>query len=300
MQLTPDVILGITIGFLAASMWAVSVVVYRSQSDEIRPLAVGSIKMWVALGFMVLLVTIPWRPNVFAVPFESIIYLALSTSLGAVIGDTILLMSQERIGVSYSFPIAMSFPVLTYILAILMLGDEVSAYSFIGTVIAVLGLILISREESKGQDDEGNSQFDRIGIGMALFTMVCYAFGTVLLEIGVTGVDPIDANFVRVVIGSIEFVPIYIIASQMGMPRPTGRATKIVAVAGFFGMAFGSVLYVVMVKYIGAALGSVIGSTSPLFAVPISMVFLNERPTKLAIVGILIAILGVVLVVGNI
>ncbi|MFW9802164.1 MAG: DMT family transporter [Candidatus Thorarchaeota archaeon] len=298
MQLTPDAIFGTAIGFLAASMWAVSVVVYRSQSDEIRPLAIGSVKMWVALGFMILLVIIPWRPNSFSVPFESIIYLALSASLGAVIGDTILFISQERIGVSYSFPIAMSFPVLTYILTILFLGDDVSVFRFFGTIVAVLGLILISREQNKGQDGEGNSQFDLLGIGMALFTMVCYAVGTVLLEIGVTGVDPIDANFVRIVIGSIEFVPIYVVASHMGMPRPTMRATKIVAVAGFFGMALGSVLYVVMVKYIGAAMGSLIGSTSPLFAVPISMVFLKERPTKLALVGILIAILGVILVVG--
>ncbi|MFX1270923.1 MAG: EamA family transporter, partial [Promethearchaeota archaeon] len=103
MQLTPDAIFGTAIGFLAASMWAVSVVVYRSQSDEIRPLAIGSVKMWVALGFMTLLVIIPWRPNAFSVPFESIIYLALSATLGAVIGDTILFISQERIGVSYSF-----------------------------------------------------------------------------------------------------------------------------------------------------------------------------------------------------
>lgn len=298
MQLTPDVILGTTLGFLAASMWAISVVVYRSLSDEIRPLGIGSIKMWVAFGLMALLVILPWRPNAFLVPAESIIYLALSVSLGAVLGDTILFMSQERIGVSYAFPIAMSFPVLTYILAILFLGDEVSAMRFFGTVIAVLGLILISREQNKEQDEDGNSHFDFLGIGMALFTMVCYAVGTVLLEMGVTGVDPIDANFVRMVIGSVEFVPIYILASHMGMPRPTRRATKMVIAAGFFGMAVGSVFYVAMVKYIGAAMGSVIGSTSPLFAVPISMIYLKERPSKIALAGILVAISGVILVVG--
>jgi drug/metabolite transporter (DMT)-like permease len=298
MQLTPDVILGTALGFLAASMWAISVVVYRSLSDEIRPLAIGSIKMWVAFGLMALLVILPWRPNAFLVPLESIIYLALSVSLGAVLGDTILFMSQERIGVSYAFPIAMSFPVLTYILAIIFLNDEVSAVRFFGTVIAVLGLILISREQNKEQDEDGNSHFNLMGIGMALFTMVCYAVGTVLLEMGVTGVDPIDANFVRIFIGSVEFVPIYILASHMGMPRPTRRATKMVIAAGFFGMAVGSVLYVTMVKYIGAAMGSVIGSTSPIFAVPVSMIFLKERPTRAALAGILIAMFGVILVVG--
>ena len=298
MQLPPDVIFGTAIGFLVASMWAFSVVVYRSQSDEIRPIAIGSVKMWIAFGLMILLVTLPWRPNAFSVPVESIIYLALSASLGAVAGDTILFMSQERIGVSYSFPIAMAFPVLTYILAILFLGDEVSAMRFIGTIIAVVGLIMISREQNLEQDEDGNSHLDLLGIGMALFTMVCYAVSTVLLDIGVTGVDPIDANFVRVFIGSIEFIPIYIVASHMGMPKPTRRATKIVAAAGFFGMAVGSVLYVTMVKYIGASMGSVIGSTSPLFAVPVSMIFLKERPTRLALVGVLIAISGVILVVG--
>jgi transporter family protein len=254
--------------------------------------------MWVAFGLMALLVTLPWRPNAFSVPVESIIYLALSTTLGAVAGDTILFMSQERIGVSYAFPIAMSFPVLTYILAILFLGDEVSAMRFFGTIIAVVGLILISREQNKEQDEDGNSHFDLLGIGMALFTMVCYSVGTVLLDIGVTGVDSIDANFVRVFIGSIEFIPIYIVASHMGMPRPTKRATKIVAAAGFFGMALGSLLYVAMVKYIGAAMASVIGSTSPLFAVPVSMFYLKERPTRTALAGILVAISGVILVIG--
>ena len=298
MQLTPDVILGTTLGFLAASMWAISVVVYRSQSDEIRPLAIGSIKMWVAFGLMAFLVTLPWRSTAYWVPAESIIYLALSVSLGAVAGDTILFMSQERIGVSYAFPIAMSFPVLTYILAILFLDDEISAIRFLGTVIAVVGIILISREQNGEQDEYGNSRLDILGICMALFTMVCYSVGTVLLDLGVTGVDPIDANFVRILIGSIEFIPIYVLASQMGMPKPTWRATKIVAIAGFFGMALGSVLYVAMVKYIGASMGSVVGSTSPLFAVPVSMILLKERPTRIALLGIVITIIGVILVVG--
>ncbi|MHA2385191.1 MAG: EamA family transporter [Candidatus Thorarchaeota archaeon] len=45
-------------------------------------------------------------------------------------------------------------------------------------------------------------------------------------------------------------------------------------------------------------MGSVIGSTSPLFAVPISMIYLKERPSKIALAGILVAISGVILVVG--
>ncbi|MGD9397761.1 MAG: hypothetical protein PVJ05_15100, partial [Candidatus Thorarchaeota archaeon] len=53
MQVIPDLILGSTIGLIGAAMYGLSVVVYRSQADEIRPLAVSAIKMWVALPFMI-------------------------------------------------------------------------------------------------------------------------------------------------------------------------------------------------------------------------------------------------------
>ncbi|MHA2602314.1 MAG: DMT family transporter [Candidatus Thorarchaeota archaeon SMTZ1-83] len=297
MQVTPELVLGTTVGFLASAMWAISVVVYRSQSKEIRPLAISSIKMWVALAFMSVVVVLPFRASPFFVPVESLIYLALSISLGAVIGDTIYLMSQERIGVSYAFPIAMSFPILTYFLAIVFLGDVLVPLRLIGIVITVGGLILISREQNKAHEDEASARLDPFGIALAFLTMVMFASATVFLDIGVTAVDPVDANFVRVVLGSAEFVPLFFVARHQGMPMPTARATKIVAVTGLFGMAIGSLLYVWMVKLIGAAMGAVIGSTSPLFAVPISVFYLKERLTTLAAVGVLATVVGVMLVV---
>jgi len=297
MQVAPELVLGTTAGFVASAMWAISVVVYRSQSKEIRPLAISSIKMWVALAFMSIVVILPFRTSPFFVPMESLFYLALSISLGAVIGDTIYLTSQERIGVSYAFPIAMSFPILTYFLAIVFLGDVLVPSRLFGTVVTVGGLILISREQNRADEDGLSTKLDPLGIGLAFLTMVMFASGTVLLDIGVTAVDPVDANFVRVVFGSAEFVPLFLVARHQGMPMPTPRAAKIVAVAGLFGMAIGSLLYVWMVKLIGAAMGSVIGSTSPLFAVPISVLYLKERLTALAAVGVLATVVGVMLVV---
>jgi drug/metabolite transporter (DMT)-like permease len=81
------------------------------------------------------------------------------------------------------------------------------------------------------------------------------------------------------------------------MSWPTRRATKLVVVAGFFGMALGSLLYVTAVSYLGAAIMSVIASTAPLFAVPVSVLVLKEKVTRLTGVGILATIMGVVLVV---
>ncbi|RLI52979.1 MAG: hypothetical protein DRO87_12295, partial [Candidatus Thorarchaeota archaeon] len=101
MQATADLILGSMIGLLGAALYGLSVVVYRSQADEIRPVAVSSIKMWVAWPFIGLLVLGIVGPDTLFIPLGGVFILGLSVVLGAVVGDTIYLTSQERIGVSY-------------------------------------------------------------------------------------------------------------------------------------------------------------------------------------------------------
>jgi len=298
MQLTPDIIAGSIFALLGSALYAFSVVVYRSQSKEIRPLWIASVKMWVALGVMTLLIVLPLGIAPFAVPIESTLFLVTSVLLGAVVGDTLYLVSQERIGVSYAFPIAMSFPILTYFLTIAFLGEPLILSRMIGVVIAVSGIILISREqENQEEGNEPSHKFDWIGVSLAIATAILYAVGTTVLQIGVTDVEPVAATFIRTVVGSIAFMPMVAIAVNRGMPSPTRRAMKVVVLAGFFGMAIGSILYVSAVKYAGAAITSVLASTAPLWAVPVSIIYLKERISRVAVFGVLATIAGVVLVV---
>lgn len=81
------------------------------------------------------------------------------------------------------------------------------------------------------------------------------------------------------------------------MKWPTRRATKRVIVAGFFGMALGSLLYVGAVSMIGATIMSVIASTAPLFAIPVSVFVLKEKVTPIALVGVALTLSGIALVV---
>jgi drug/metabolite transporter (DMT)-like permease len=297
MQVTPEMMFGIATGLLASAIYAVSVVVYKSQSGSIRPLAISSVKMWVALAFMTALVVLPISPEPFYIPQEALAYLVVSVILGAVLGDYFYLTAQERIGVSYAFPIAMSFPIFTYLLAIAVGLEEPLLSRSIGILLAVMGVILISKEQGQDEDRSVKRNLDKFGIGLALLVAILYAMGTILLQIGVEDISPIDSNFVRVTFGSIAFIPLFLVAKHRGMPTPSRRTTKIIAVAGLFGMGLGSLLYVSTVKFVGAAVTSVIGSLSPLFALPISMIFLKERITRVAMVGVVVTIAGVILVV---
>jgi drug/metabolite transporter (DMT)-like permease len=298
MQITPEILLGSMIGLLGTAFYGFSVVVYRSQAKEIRPIAASSLKMWVALPFMTfVLVLFPGVKSAF-LPFPTLILLVSSVILGAVIGDTIYLWSQERIGVSYAFPISMSFPIITYFLTVIFLSEPPILSRLAGAVIAVAGVILISNEQNTNGIELGRlRKLDVWGILAAIVTAILYAVGTVLLQVGIEGVDPVSGSFVRVVFGSVAFIPIYAFASIRGMRRPTRKAAIRVTIAGFFGMAIGSLLYVIAVAEVGATIMSVISSTAPLFAIPVSLIFLKEKLTRLAVVGIFATLVGVVLVV---
>lgn len=297
MQLSTDLLLGSAIGLLAAFLWAMSTNVYKSQSDEATPLAISTLKTWLSLVVMAVLVMLPFRTTPFFMPASAILYLAASVTIGLIIGDIAFLTAQERVGVSYAYPIATTYPIFTYIIAIFIVDEVILWTRFIGIFLAVSGVMLITRAQATTQNDEGLNNFDRIGFLLALFTALCWSVGSVLLQIGVTDVDPIDANFIRMIFGAGIIAPLFLGSIRRGMPKPTRKATKIVLVAAFFGMAWGSLLYTYAVKMIGATVASVLGSVSPLFALPISIFFLKEKFSAASILGAFLTVTGVIFVV---
>ena len=91
--------------------------------------------------------------------------------------------------------------------------------------------------------------------------------------------------------------PIFATALNRGMPSPTKKASKVIFAAALLGMTIGSIFYTYTVKLIGASVAALLGSTSPLFAVPISIYYLNEVFNRKSLIGVLLTVVGVALVV---
>ncbi|MDO8125067.1 MAG: DMT family transporter [Candidatus Hermodarchaeota archaeon] len=304
MAVPPELFLaGVFMGITAAALFGISNVVYKSQSAEIQPTAINAFKMWIALPVIFVTVFLLLYPTGFNVPLTSIPFLAGSIIFGAGLGDLMYLTSQSRIGVSRAFPIAMIFPLVTYLFSIIFLGEALRIIRLAGALLAVVGVSLITREQAKQEaasqslESEVQKSWDKIGIALAVLAAFCWATATVILQIGLIGVDPIDANLIRITVGSLFLLPIFLIARKRGMPKPTKRASKIVLVAGFFGMGIGSLLYVSTVAITGAAVTSVVAASAPLFALPLAIFYLKEKITPLILLGTLFTVLGIWLVI---
>ncbi len=79
----------------------------------------------------------------------------------------------------------------------------------------------------------------------------------------------------------------------MGLDR---RAFGLVVMAGVLNSA-SALLYVMAVSLAGAAKASVLASTTPLFALPISISLLHERMNSRIVTGTLLAVAGIWMVV---
>ncbi len=295
---------GVFMGILGAALFGMSNVVYKSQSNAIQPIAINAFKMWLALPVITLVVLLLLPLTGFNVPLASIPFLALSVIFGAGIGDLLYLTSQSRIGVSRAFPIAMTFPIITYFLSIFFLHEVLLLTRLVGVILAILGIGIITREQAIQDSDaiqinvkESLTSWDKLGIVLAIGAALCWSTATVILQIGLIGADPIDSNLIRITIGSLFLLPIFLFARKRGMSLPTRRATKLVLIAAFFGMGIGSILYVNAVFFTGAAVTSVIAATAPLFALPFTIIYLKEKVTPLILIGTILSIIGVWLVV---
>jgi drug/metabolite transporter (DMT)-like permease len=297
-------LIGELAGLLGSALFGLSNILYKSVSHEIRPLMINALKTWVTLPVMIVIVLLPWRATAFAVPLGAIAPLVLSIVIGAVIGDLLYLTSQSRIGVARAFPIAMSYPLFTYLFAFFLLAEPVGPVRLVGVVLTVAGVSIITRQEATPttakpapQEPIQTKRFDAVGVVLALTAALSWAIGAIILQLGLVGVEPADGNLVRIAAGSATLMPIVAIARVRGMPLPTKKATKRTLVAGFFGMGLGSLLYVMAVKYTGAALSSVLAATAPLFALPASLLVLKERVTPRIVAGTIATVIGVWLVI---
>ncbi|MHA2078827.1 MAG: EamA family transporter [Candidatus Thorarchaeota archaeon] len=273
MQISPDLILGAAAGIASSALYAIAVVIYKSQHEEIRPLTITAFRIWIVLPFMTLLGLLQFIVAPLIISIETVALLAIVILLSVVMADTVYFMSQERIGVSFAFPIAMSFPILTYFLAIIFLSETLVLSRFIGIIVAVSGIILISGDQNGGEEKQKEkSHLDKYGIGLAVLAAIGYATATVILEASISDIDPISAN-------------------------PSRRASKIVGITGILDMGMAFFLSVVSVKYVGATIAAVVTSVAPLFAVPISVVFLKEHGTRKTSLGVLATVIGIILVI---
>jgi transporter family protein len=138
----------------------------------------------------------------------------------------------------------------------------------------------------------------RRGLLLALLVSVIWAVGAVAIKPAAAGVHSVVANSVRQPLAMLMLLGLTLHRGQWAELREVdAKSWRIIIVASLIGTGLGSLVFVMAVQLAGAGRAAVLMATSPLLAIPFSMLLLQERPTRWTLAGTVLTALGIAMVV---
>jgi DME family drug/metabolite transporter len=280
-----------------AGLWACSTIAMRSQTGRVPALAINAFRTgFAAASFWVFLYATGRLSGLALVPAAALGGLLGSVVVGMAIGDSLHIRAMHAIGVSRAMPISSSYPLVTTLLAVVWLGEPVTAWVVAGVVLVVAGVVLVASPSRRLEVNPADPAVVRKGIAMAVVASLCWATSTVMVRPALASIDPLLANGIRLPIGCLVLALMTLRGRRGGNPFAIGRrATLVLAGAGLLSGVSGG-FWLLGVAYAGAAKTAALSSTAPIFATPLAVFLLGEDPSSRTAVGTLLTAAGIWLV----
>ncbi len=292
-------LIGVVAGVAAAFLFAITNIIYKKLDQRISVLEIIATRVWVSVPLAVILILPQLLQGDIEISSWSVFVLFVSVLTGMVIGDGCYFLSQLTIGVSKAYPIAMSYPLLVYTLAAIFLEEAVIMSRIFGAIMVVIGVGLLAKVYDDDVIEKSVSvpKAPVFGFLLVMITIIAWATSDITLQVGLVDIDPLGANFVRIMVGSAILLPICPYSMKRGNAFSDKKLLGVVIGTGIIGFTIPILLMTFSVDYIGATVTSIIMASSPLFGTPLSVIYLKERVTRPIGVGTILIFIGVLLVI---
>jgi drug/metabolite transporter (DMT)-like permease len=212
------------------------------------------------------------------------------TALG--IGDTAFFESTKHLGFSRAMTISTAgYPLLASGLALWWFGEQITLTVALGSLVTLGGLAVIVSEG--GLDVRRPPEERRRGLGLSVIAALSWAVGAALMKPPVREIDPLTIQAVRLPLSTLVlWATPWARGTARGLwaqRRVVGRRVVVLSVL----TALSAVTYLAGLKYAGVALGTVLSSVSPLFALPVGLLAFGERVTWRAATGAALTVAGI-------
>lgn len=293
--------LGLILAFAYTICWAAAGAMLRSLSKRLDPFLIIGVRALIACVIVIPAGLLVGRDQYAALTWNKLVPLVGSVLLGGLLGSTCNVYALRAIGLSRAFPISNSSPLFTLLFSFLILGERPAWTVLPGAILVLIGVTLIARPREHTVHDQSQAASSKdmvVGVGFAVLAAALYGVTGVVLSMGVTGVHALVAGSVRVPAVAITGLAISGVRGEWSSLRGLDRKTiGLLILVGTFGYALVTTFYVAAVQAVGASITSIIGTTTPMFALPFSVLVLHERVTRDTILGTLLTVAGIVLVI---
>jgi uncharacterized membrane protein len=221
---------------------------------------------------------------------RGIAFFVLAGLVGTVAGRLLRFISIEKVGASVTAALNNLYPFISSGLAILLLGERVTMAIVAGTVVIVLGTLLLS---TSGR----HVGFRPQDLVFPILSATCFGVVTVLRKLGLGSMSPVPGFAVNVTTALIAFTAFLAVSGNRDAMALTGRSLAYFVAAGVAENA-GVFLALLALNLGTVSVVAPLAGTAPIFVLLMSFFFLRgvERLTARVVLGTLFIVLGVYLI----
>ena len=293
--------LGEIAALTTAVCWSVTSLFFTIAGKQVGSQLVNRVRLPLAALFLAI-THLLWQGEVLPIHAEPSRWgwLGLSAIIGLVVGDGLLLQAFVLIGTRLSMLLMTLAPVIGALLAWVFLGETLSPLE-IGAIILTMGSVAWVVSERNNSNPVGGKPRSYIsGVLCGIGGASGQALGLILSKRGMAGDFPaLSASLMRLLVASVVIWLWALIQGQVG-PTVEGlrirRARWAIVGGALTGPFMGMTLSLVAVQLTHVGIASTLMSLSPVFLLPLSHWIFKERITQRAIVGTVVAMVGVAMI----
>lgn len=226
--------------------------------------------------------------------------LGISGVIGFVISSIMLLRAFQYIGPRLTLLVGSIAPVLSAILALIFLSETLSTNSTLGIALVIFGIVWVISEGNKPLIPEETNPNYRIGLIFALGGAIGQAVSVIFMSRGVSGDFPaMSASIMRTFVGMVMIWGMLLFQGRLRhsiqLLRTEQDSMKYIFGASVMGPVIGASLVLVSLQFTTVGVSSTLSNSTPIMLIPIGYFIFKERITISAIIGTVVAIIGIAL-----
>ncbi|RLE78962.1 MAG: hypothetical protein DRJ51_08640 [Thermoprotei archaeon] len=273
-------ILSIAVALCASLLIATTHVIVKLAASKIHPLFVNYFRLTTAA--LVLSPVLVSSRNLAEVNMTTMLTMLYTALVGPVLAWYLYTEALRRGLVSILHPIANSYPIMAMFLSYILLGSTIRVKHIVASLLVLVGVILVTRRS-------GSVKFRWKPIMLTTLSALLWSSNVIAFKL-------LTYSLTNLEIAVMRAITALAIMSPLVLPRIQEvnlRKLKLVLLAGLVGDVIGFTTWITAIDMGPLPVVMPIMATAPIISAMLSKLFLSEELTKLRIVGIIVACIGV-------
>lgn len=286
---------GELIALLTAFLWSGTSYAFTEASKRIGSLQLNINRMILAVFILFAIISLfGFSIDLSLRQFE---FLLVSGFAGLVLGDSFLFKSFQLIGARLGMLLMALVPGFSTLLALLFLGENLSAVNLTGMAITLTGISIVVMD--RNEKSQTVFHLNKLGVLYGILGAFGQASGLILAKFAFeeSDVNGFVAAFIRLVFAVIIFLPVVILLKRYKNPitlfKKDITALKAMVTGTILGPVLGISSSLIAITYAKIGIATTLMSTMPVIMLPIARYYYKEILTSRAIIGALVAVIGV-------